>query len=132
MDASLVNLMPQSVETSLPLQIVGVRTLPAVHAGEVLPVVVRWQPSGALPADFQASVRLVDSEGATIQHIDRRPLDGRVPTSQWQPGTSIEDRYGLLLPADALPGRYRIEIFLYQLSGGDVFHALGPGFEVKP
>jgi len=132
MDASLVNFMPQSVETSLPLQIDGVRTLPVVHAGEVLPVVVRWQPSGALPADFQASVRLVDGEGATIQHIDRRPLDGRVPTSQWQPGTSIEDRYGLLLPADAPPGRYRIEIILYRLSGGDVFHALGPGFEVKP
>ena len=132
MDASLVDLMPQSVETALPLQIGGVRTLPAVHAGEVLPVVVRWQPSGALPADYQASVRLVDGEGATIQHIDRRPLDGRVPTSQWQPGTSIEDRYGLLLPADAPPGRYRIEIILYRLSGGDVFHALGPGFEVKP
>jgi hypothetical protein len=132
MDASLVELMPQSVETSLPLQIGGVRTLPVVHAGEVLPVVVRWQPSGALPADFQASMRLVDGEGATIQHIDRRPLDGRIPTSQWQPGTSIEDRYGLLLPADAPAGHYRIEIILYRLSGGDVFHALGPGFEVKP
>lgn len=131
-DASLVSLLPQSVETALPLQIMGVRTLPQAHAGEILPVVVRWLPSGALSADYQASVRLLDSEGSRIQQVDRRLLEGGAPTSQWQPGASIEDRYGLLLPADTPAGHYRIEIILYRLSGGDVFHAVGPGFEVKP
>jgi hypothetical protein len=132
MDASLETLTPQSVQTSLPLQIAAVRTLPEVHAGDLLPVVVSWQPTGPLPADYQVSVRLVDSEGKTIQQIDRRPLDGRVPTSQWKAGESVEDRYGLLVALDAPAGHYRVEIILYPLGGGEVFHALGPAIEVTP
>jgi mannosyltransferase len=125
MDASLGSLTPQSVETSLPLKIAAIRTLREVHAGDLLPVVVSWQPTGQLPADYQVSVRLVDSEGKTVQQVDRRPLDGRVPTSQWKVGESIEDRYGLLAPADAPTGHYQIEIILYLLSGAETLHARG-------
>jgi mannosyltransferase len=119
-EAALQTLRPTSVQTSLPLQIASVRTLPTVHAGDILPVIIRWQPAGPLPEDYQASVRLLDANGNRVRQLDRRPLDGRVPTSQWKPGEVVEDRYGLLVPEVAAEGQYSIEVILYRLDGGDV------------
>jgi hypothetical protein len=122
-EAALQTLKPTSVQTSLPLQIASVRVLPAVHAGDILPVIIRWQPSGPLPADYQASVRLLDTNGNAVRQLDRRPLDGRVPTSQWKPGEVVDDRYGLLVPEGTAAGEYSIEVILYRLDGGDVLNS---------
>ena len=122
-EAALRTNAPESVQTPLPLNIVDVRTLPAVQPGDVLPVVVRWQVTGALPTDYQVSMRLLDAQGNRLKQLDRRPLDGRVPTSQWNIGDVIEDRYGLLVPDDAAAGTYQIELLLYPLGGTDVMRA---------
>ena len=122
-DAALRTVAPESVQAGVPLSIVDVRTLPQVQPGDVLPVIVRWLPTGPLPADYQVSLRLLDAAGNRVKQLDRRPLDGRVPTSQWTVGDVVEDRYGLLVPDDAAPGAYRVELILYALGGADVLHA---------
>ncbi len=122
-ESALRTSAPESVQTELPLQLVNVRVLPNVQAGDVLPIIVQWRVTSGLASDYQASVRLLDTNGNKVKQLDRRPLDGRVPTSQWQIGEVIEDRYGLLVPDDALDARYAVEIRLYQPEHGDVLVA---------
>ncbi len=121
-DAALRTAAPGELQTQLPLTLT-VRTQREVFAGDVLPVIVRWQPSAPLPADYQASVRLVGADGKPIRQLDRRPLDGRAPTSQWRPGEMLDDRYGLLVPDNAPAGEYSVQVILYALGGGDVLRA---------
>ncbi len=121
--AALREFPPQLVQTQLPLQIVDVRSLPRVEPGDVLPVIVHWKAMGALPADYQVSVRLVALDGKVVKQLDRRPLDGRVPTSQWKVGEPVEDRYGLLVPEEAPVGQYSVQIILYVLGGREVLQA---------
>jgi 4-amino-4-deoxy-L-arabinose transferase-like glycosyltransferase len=49
---------------------------------------------------------------------DAGPGDGSVPTTTWSAGDLILDEYQLILPADAPPGEYTIEIGLYDPATG--------------
>jgi hypothetical protein len=118
--AALQPQAPQRVEAKIPLQIADVRLLARIQAGDVLPLVVNWRVDGALTADYQVSLRLADDHGKTVKQLDRRPLDGRVPTSQWRVGETITDRYGLLVPEDAPAGTYHVELIMYVLNGDEV------------
>lgn len=122
-ETSLRTFTPLAVQTQLPLQIVQVRARPQVQAGDVLPVIVTWQPSAPLLADYQVSLRLVNEEGNVVKQLDRRPLDGRLPTSQWKVGEPLEDRYGLLVPDKTSTGTYQVELILYMLNSGEALHA---------
>jgi uncharacterized membrane protein len=118
--AALKPQTPHTLATQIPLRIAEVRLPSRLQAGDVLPLVVHWQVDDALPADYQISLRLVNSDGKTIKQLDRRPLDGRVPTSQWQVGETIADRYGLLTPSDAPAGTYHVDMIMYMLNSGAV------------
>jgi hypothetical protein len=45
--------------------------------------------------------------------MDTEPVGGSRPTMSWQVGETIDDRYGLLLPATIPPGEYIIEVGMY-------------------
>ncbi|MBI5876344.1 MAG: glycosyltransferase family 39 protein [Chloroflexi bacterium] len=130
-EASLRAAAPASVQTALPLTLT-VRMSAAVYAGDVLPVILRWQATATLPADYQASVRLIGADGRVIRQLDRRPLDGRVPTSQWRPDDVLDDRYGLLVPEDTPSGDYTVQVILYPLNGAPAWHSEGPMVRVLP
>jgi len=49
-----------------------------------------------------------------LAQVDRQPLQGRVPTSQWLPGGIYADRFDILLPLDIPPGEAQLEVGLYQ------------------
>ncbi|HEY3082674.1 MAG TPA: hypothetical protein VGM69_22535 [Chloroflexota bacterium] len=64
-----------------------------------------------------------------IAQWDAQPLGGRYPTSLWPIGETIDDRFGLTIPAGTPPGDYRLIAGLYLLpevarlrleGGGDV------------
>jgi hypothetical protein len=50
--------------------------------------------------------------------VDTQPANGSRPTSSWRPGETIEDRYSLELDPAAPPGRYELEIGMYDGSNG--------------
>ncbi len=88
--------------------------LGAARAGELLPLVLKWQ-NGAenLDTNFQVSLRLVDAAGNLIVALDRAPRAGFHPTTHWQPGEVVEDRYALALPATLRAGDYQLRVLLY-------------------
>ncbi|MCB0160617.1 MAG: hypothetical protein KDD83_20940, partial [Caldilineaceae bacterium] len=63
--------------------------------------------------DYQVFVHLLDAQGHKVAQRDGQPVQWLRPTSTWQPGEEISDRYGILLSADIVPGTYTVAVGLY-------------------
>jgi energy-coupling factor transporter ATP-binding protein EcfA2 len=126
---------PDTIKQAGPVTLDGYRLTPdPVPAGRVAHLALHWRAETAVPADYKVALRVTDADGRVLVAIDRPPVDGFAPTSGWPPGQAVEDHYGLWLPADASPGRYPIQLKLYQESTwAEVLAAtLGPLQVVKP
>ena len=81
--------------------------------GGAILLTLLWQDLAAVDENYQVFVHLLDNQGNKIAQADGQPVQWLRPTSTWQPGERIADRYGLLLP-DTLPsGEYSIAVGLY-------------------
>ncbi|MGQ9676811.1 MAG: glycosyltransferase family 117 protein [Chloroflexota bacterium] len=85
----------------------------SVKAGETLPILLEWQCVSPMPRDYTVFVHLLGPDGRVKAQIDRYPVYGTRPTSQWKQGEKLEDRYELALPADLSDGLYEVEVGLY-------------------
>ena len=90
-----------------------------VTPGGSLLVALEWESLRPVGQDFRVFVHLLDAGGAKLAQRDGQPVLWQRPTSGWQPGERIVDRYGLLLPADLPPGEYRVAVGLYDPGSGE-------------
>ncbi len=102
--ASLVGPAPVTLTWSAPAQ---------AHAGDIVPVELRWEPRGNVIKDGRVSLRLYDAKDNIVWQRDRVPGDGAYPTADWHVGQVITDRYGIRLPGDLPPGRYTLRVIFY-------------------
>ena len=89
------------------------------ESGGILPVTLFWETDAVLTERYKVTVQLLDAEGRLVAQRDTEPLDGLAPTNIWKPGTVLTDRYGLPLPPDLPPGRYRLIVGLYHIITGE-------------
>jgi len=81
-----------------------------------LTVQLEWSTLRRLAANYGISIRLMDPEGKLRIQIDTQPGYGFAPTSLWQPGERMADRYVLPLPEDLPAGQgYRLGFVFYQV-----------------
>lgn len=85
--------------------------------GEILPVTLVWAVEKTPPARYKVFVHLVNETGTLIAQTDSEPAGGFNLTDQWSEGTDIRDNYGVLLPEDMVPGRYTLQVGMYDFSG---------------
>lgn len=83
--------------------------------GSTIAVPIRWQPLNKIDAYYSASVRLVDIQGNKVANVDRQPS---TPTLLWRPDSIVEDNFQLPVPTDIAPGKYRVEVLMYQGNSG--------------
>jgi 4-amino-4-deoxy-L-arabinose transferase-like glycosyltransferase len=76
--------------------------------GASMQVSLFWQAQEAPGDDYVLTLWLVGQSGEQITLEDREPLDGDYPTSRWQAGQWIRDRFDLVLPPDLPGGLYRV------------------------
>ena len=88
----------------------------AARPGGTLPVVLRWQATGRVGADYQVFVHLVDGAGQLRAQHDGAPQDQFCPTSTWTSGLVVRDRHVVALPPELRPGRYEVRVGLYELA----------------
>jgi len=90
-----------------------------VAPGDMLQLALFWQADALRPiaTRYKVFVHILDANENIAAQVDREPGGGLVPTTIWQPGQTIVDRYGLAIPSNAAPGRYRIAIGLYGFDG---------------
>lgn len=88
----------------------------ALAPGEKLEVKLRWQGLGAWPADYTVFVQLVGPDGRLYGQVDAYPVQGTLPTTQWQAGQIVDDPYLVTLAPDAPPGEYQVYVGWYRLA----------------
>lgn len=87
--------------------------------GETLPLSFWWQSSQRLPDDYILFAHLIDPDENVAAGIDVIPALGAYPTFLWKPGEIVPTHHLLRVPQRTPPGKYRIEIGLYNLLDGN-------------
>lgn len=81
--------------------------------GDILQTTLAWTASNPTSRPYKVFLHLLDENGQIIAQRDSEPAGGSRPTTGWTPGETIIDRHGLLIPAEAGPGVYRLTLGLY-------------------
>jgi hypothetical protein len=82
--------------------------------GGSLPVALWWRALGKIDAYYSVYVKLLDGDGSAVSSWDGQPRDGEAPTLLWVPGEAVEDLVTLVVPVDAPPGEYAVEVGMYR------------------
>jgi 4-amino-4-deoxy-L-arabinose transferase-like glycosyltransferase len=88
-------------------------------SGDILPVKLFWQAEHAIDQSYKITLQLLDGDRDLVAQVDTVPWDGLAPTTSWQPGDVMVDRYGVPLPPDFPPGRYRLIVAVYHAATGE-------------
>lgn len=84
-----------------------------LRAGQVLGTTLVWRATAEVPGDYTVFVHLLDSARNLVAQADAPPLQGAYPTTVWALGEVVRDPHRLELPDDLPPGRYTLEVGLY-------------------
>jgi 4-amino-4-deoxy-L-arabinose transferase-like glycosyltransferase len=84
-----------------------------VRPGDLLHLSLYWQTDEPLAVSYKVFAHLLDPTGWIRGQQDNPPVEGTYPTTEWQPGEVIVDRYEIPVASDAPPGRYRLAVGMY-------------------
>ena len=90
-----------------------------VGAGEILPVTLFWEALEPMDEMYKVTVQLHDANGGLLGQKDSVPVDGLRPTTTWDPGTRIIDRYGVRIPDNAPSGKADVVTAVYDATDGE-------------
>lgn len=85
-----------------------------IEAGDTLELSLFWMAEKPLDQPYVTFVHLLDEEFNSVGGHDGEPAPG---TTEWVPGTRIEDRHQIQIGADAPAGLYRPAVGLYSREG---------------
>jgi hypothetical protein len=90
-----------------------------LRPGDTVEVTAVWQAQQGLETDYTAFAHLVDDSGQGWAGDDHQPHDGLYPTSAWGAGEMVRDTFALIVPDDAPPGLYDIQVGWYDPATGE-------------
>jgi hypothetical protein len=89
-----------------------------VKPGDEFTVSLYWQANNPTEIPYTAFVHLIAADGFNRTGQDNPPVWGSYPTTLWQPGEKIVDKYTLTIPAGTPPGDHRLRIGWYNPATG--------------
>jgi hypothetical protein len=102
-----------------------------VQPGDIIQLTLYWQASTEMDEDYTVFTHLIRTEGRIWAQKDDQPRGGNYPTSFWEPGQVVKDRYEMTLSSDTPAGEYQIEVGLYLASTGDRLPVLDDAGQVR-
>jgi hypothetical protein len=118
---------PSSAQLGDAIRLVGYSLID--EQGRVLPenklaastvnLVLYWQSTDSIPADYTVFTQLVAPNGEVWAQWDNPPQAGRYPTSAWSANDSVIDRYSLTLREGAPAGTYQLLVGMYDPATGE-------------
>lgn len=118
-------------ENGISLQRIGL-VEDTLQLGQIVRLELLWQAAEPVQERYKVFVHLLGPEGQVVAQRDSEPVDGTRPTTSWQRGEPIADRYGLWLPADLPAGDYRLVAGLYHAETGDRVPVCCPPADAVP
>ena len=85
-----------------------------LEPGDEFTLSLYWFAAGPTSVPYTAFTHLIAADGFNQTSRDNQPVWGAYPTTHWQPGERITDKYTLTLPEGIPPGDYRLRIGWYQ------------------
>jgi hypothetical protein len=109
------------------IRLEGYAFSPETTPGGELLLALRWESLRPMQNNYQVFVHLLNANNEKLAQRDGQPVQWLRPTSTWQPGEKIIDRYGMILPDDLPVGTYDIAVGLYDpVSGQRLPISAGP------
>ena len=108
--------IPRSVDVTFDgeLRLLGFALAQDVlRPGQVLSTTLYWQTGAPVESDAKVFLHLYDAQGTLGPQTDGWPVYGTRPPYTWQVGEVVRDPRALALPSDLPPGRYVLEVGLY-------------------
>jgi len=84
-----------------------------VQPGQFLDLTLYWQARRPMTEDYTVFTHLIAADGRIVAQQDNQPAEGRYPTSIWDTGEIVVDRYRLTIAPDAPDGEYHLEVGMY-------------------
>jgi 4-amino-4-deoxy-L-arabinose transferase-like glycosyltransferase len=107
---------PGEIENPLPVNYGGQIELLGTTIRELLewPASIQvsyyWQCLKKINMNLEVFVHFTSAEGKIIFRHDHWPLEGRLPTPQWNVGDIVRERYILVFPGNISPGHYQVRV----------------------
>lgn len=83
--------------------------------GETFTLSLYWQADGPTDRRYTVFTHLIAADGFTRAGQDNQPVWGSYPTTAWQPGERITDKYSLTLPDGTPAGDHRLRLGWYDV-----------------
>ena len=87
--------------------------------GQPFTLTLFWRAEATAEVGYVAFVHLLDQAEHIYAQSDRVPAAGTRPTTGWLPDEVIHDAHTLTLAPDAPPGRYVLEVGMYDPASGE-------------
>jgi hypothetical protein len=90
------------------------------HPGETLSMTLYWQatpPSSSVSSQAQVFIHLYDAQGRLGPQTDGWPYFGTRPPYTWEGDWVVRDPRRIVLPPDLPPGRYTLQVGMYDERG---------------
>jgi 4-amino-4-deoxy-L-arabinose transferase-like glycosyltransferase len=84
-----------------------------LNPGQSAHVSLYWQAMARPNRDYLVSTYLVDEEGKVWSQSSRQALDGDYPTSLWEAGQMVRDRFDLVVDPETPRAVYELRVGLY-------------------
>ncbi len=91
----------------------------SVRQGDTLRVTLYWRALLPMNESYRVFAHLVGGENRSAGGVDVIPARGAFPTVYWKPGDTLRDVVQIPVAANALPGKYSIEVGLYPVGKPD-------------
>ncbi len=85
----------------------------SIKPGTTLNLTLFWQSTKKITQNYTIFVHLRDEGNAIIGQYDFQPFDGSYPTTNWQPGQSLNEVREFFIPPEFPSGQYNVVIGLY-------------------
>lgn len=82
-------------------------------------IVLNWQALARSDQVYYVFVHLLTSDGVRVAQSDDIPARQGYPTTCWQVGQRLGDSHRMILPPDAPPGSYNMQVGLFLLDSGE-------------
>ena len=83
--------------------------------GDTLPITLYWQSLAPMSESYRVFVHLVGQDNRIAGGVDVVPAHGAFPTVYWKLGDAFRDVVNIPIVADAIPGKYSVQVGWYPI-----------------